>query len=121
MPSAKHYHKKRNGKQAYMNSLINHAVYQMLFNEKPNLIVKEDLNFTKEKLPKIKNKWVAKQRRNLASWAKGKLNDRIEYLCQKYRIPFGEIRQWILILLIHPNIARFVAVSLLKGQVNIMK
>ena len=91
MPSAKHYHKKRNGKRAYMNSLINHAVYQMLFNEKPSLIIKEDLAFTKEKLPKIKNKWIAKQRRNLASWAKGKLNDRIEYLCQKYRIPFMDI------------------------------
>lgn len=91
MPTAKHYRRQRDGKRAHLKSLIDHAVRQMFFKEHPSLIVKEDLSFTKDKLPKAKNKWVAKQRRNLATWAKGMLNERIEYYCDKFNVPFVDI------------------------------
>lgn len=87
----KRYRSSHNRQRAYMNSLISHAVYQMLRQEKPQEIVKEDLTWTKEKLPKTGNRFERKMRKNLATWAKGYLNERIEYLCQKYDIAFHDI------------------------------
>ena len=88
---SKHYHKTRDQHKEYMKAEINHAVLQMILTEKPTKIIKEDLTFTKEKLPKAKNKAVAKQRRRLSSWAKGYLNERIEYICNKYQIDYQDI------------------------------
>lgn len=81
------YLKKKHRYDAYLDSVINHEIYQLIFKEKPSLLVKEDLSFTKEKTIKSKNKYLAKQHRKLNSWVKGRLNDRIEYLCAKYNIP----------------------------------
>ncbi|MCD5547532.1 transposase, partial [Lactobacillus delbrueckii subsp. lactis] len=57
------------------------SIRKMLLTEKPDVLVKEDLSFTKENLPKAANRYEAKVRRKLSSWSKGTLDDRIEYLC----------------------------------------
>lgn len=87
----RHYCKTRNRHRAYMQAQINHAIYQMLFNEIPKKIVKEDLTFTKEKLSKKINKYLAKQRRRLSSWAKGYLDNRLNYLCDKYQVEHQDV------------------------------
>lgn len=87
----KHYRKTRDQHRAYMQAVINHAIYQMLFNEKPKKIVKEDLKFTKEKLSKKVNNYLAKQRRRLNSWTKGYLDDRLNYICDKYQVKHQDI------------------------------
>lgn len=81
---SRHYH-------ACLENRINYAVKQMLRQEKPSLIVKEDLTFTKDKLPKCKNKFEKRLRRQLNSWAKGLLNERIEYLCNYFGIDFRDV------------------------------
>lgn len=86
----KRYLKAKKRHRAYLDSQISHAVYTMLLTEKPSLIVKEDLTFTKTKI-KSKDKSKAKIHRYLNSWLKGELNDRIEYLCQKYGIGFEDV------------------------------
>lgn len=63
----------------------------MIVSEKPSVIVKEDLSFTKESLPKAKNKHMAKVHRKLNQWAKGYLNQRLEYYCEKYQNPFVDV------------------------------
>ena len=63
----------------------------MFEQEKPSILIKEDLSFVKEKLPKTINKIVAKLRRNLNSWEKGYLNDRLEYHAQRFNVPFKDI------------------------------
>ena len=89
--SGKHYNKTRNSNKAYRESIINHAIIQMFEHEKPSILIKEDLSFVKEKLPKAINKIVAKLRRNLNSWEKGYLNDRLEYHAQRFNVPFKDI------------------------------
>ena len=64
-----------------MERVINTSIRQMLVAEDPDVLVKEDLTFTKEKLPKASNRYEAKVRRKLSSWTKGRLDKRIEYLC----------------------------------------
>lgn len=86
----KRYLKAKKRHRAYLDSQISHAVYTMLLTEKPSLIVKENLTFTKTKI-KSKDKSKAKIHRYLSSWLKGELNDRIEYLCQKYGIGFEDV------------------------------
>lgn len=88
---SKTYHKRHNKFKAHLISIINQAIYQMIKQEKPTLIIKEDLTFTKEKLPKTKNKNLAKMRRQLSSWTKGVLDKRIEYLANKYNIQTKDI------------------------------
>lgn len=84
------YLKAKQRHRAFLDSQISHAVYTMILNEKPSLIVKEDLTFTKTRL-KSKDKTRAKINRYLNSWLKGKLNERIEYLCAKYGIKLKDI------------------------------
>lgn len=88
---SKTYHKRHDKFKAHLVSVVNHAIYQMIEQEKPTLIIKEDLTFTKEKLPKTKNKNLAKMRRQLSSWTKGVLDKRIEYLANKYNISTKDI------------------------------
>ncbi|WP_230583007.1 IS200/IS605 family accessory protein TnpB-related protein, partial [Lactobacillus helveticus] len=59
--------------------------------ETPSLIVKEDLTFTKEKIAKKGSKYERQVRRNLSSWTKGILNERLEYYCQQYGIDFKDV------------------------------
>ena len=87
----KHYLKTRNRHREYLHAVINSAIYQMIFNEKPKKIIKEDLTFTTDKLSKIHNKQLARLRRNLSSWTKGYLNERLEYICDKYNIKYQDI------------------------------
>lgn len=82
------YHKFRNRNKAYLQATVNQIIHQMIVNEKPSVIVKEDLAFSKESLPKDKNKHMAKIHRKLNQWIKGYLNQRLEYYCNKYQIPF---------------------------------
>lgn len=87
----KQYLKKRNQHREYLHAVINSAIYQMILNEKPKEIIKEDLTFTTDKLPKIYNKQLARLRRNLSSWTKGYLDERLEYICDKYSIKYQNI------------------------------
>lgn len=76
-------HKKR---KTNITRLVNMAVRKMLTTEKPAVLVKEDLTFTKDKLPKAATRYEAQSRRKLASWSKGLLNDRLTYLCENQNI-----------------------------------
>jgi putative transposase len=78
---SKLYHRQHERKQRNMERVINTSIRQMLVAEDPDVLVKEDLTFTKEKLPKASNRYEAKVRRKLSSWTKGRLDKRIEYLC----------------------------------------
>lgn len=78
---SKLYHRQHARKQCNMERIMNRSIRKMLLTEKPDVLVKEDLSFTKENLPKAANRYEAKVRRKLSSWSKGTLDDRIEYLC----------------------------------------
>lgn len=78
---SKLYHRQHGRKQRNMERVMNTSIRQMLVAEDPDVLVKEDLTFTKEKLPKASNRYEAKVRRKLSSWTKGRLDKRIEYLC----------------------------------------
>ncbi len=78
---SKLYHRQHERKQHNMERVMNTSIRQMLVAEDPDILVKEDLTFTKEKLPKASNRYEAKVRRKLSSWTKGRLDKRIEYLC----------------------------------------
>lgn len=90
-PTAKQYHKQKARHQAYIQSIINRVIKQMLLTEKPSLVVKEDLTFAEPKLPRAKNKLEAKRRRNMTVWCSGVLNRRLEYYCNKFGIPFVDV------------------------------
>ena len=75
------YHRQHERKQRDMERVMNTSIRQMLVAEDPDVLIKEDLTFTKEKLPKASNRYEAKLRRKLSSWTKGRLDKRIEYLC----------------------------------------
>lgn len=75
------YHRQHERKQRDMERVMNTGIRQMLVAEDPDVLIKEDLTFTKEKLPKASNRYEAKVRRKLSSWTKGRLDKRIEYLC----------------------------------------
>jgi putative transposase len=75
------YHRQHERKQRNMERVMNTSIRQMLVAEDPDVLVKEDLTFTREKLPKASNRYEAKVRRKLSSWTKGRLDKRIEYLC----------------------------------------
>lgn len=85
------YHKFRNRHQAQLQAKVNQLIHQMIITEKPSVIVKEDLSFTDESLPNDKNKHLAKVHRKLNQWVKGYLNQRLEYYCHKYQIPFIDV------------------------------
>lgn len=78
---SKLYHHQHERKQCNMERVMNTSIRQMLVAEDPDILFKEDLTFTKEKLPKASNRYEAKVRRKLSSWTKGRLDKRIEYLC----------------------------------------
>ena len=78
--------------KAYFNSMISHAVYTMFETEKPAILIKEDLTFTKEKShKKIRNKYERRMARQLNTWQKGRLNDRLEYLADKFNIDYIDV------------------------------
>ncbi len=83
---SKLYHRQHERKQRNMERVMNTSIRQMLVAEGPDILVKEDLTFTKEKLPKASNRYEAKVRRKLSSWTKGRLDKRIEYLCDSLGI-----------------------------------
>lgn len=85
------YYKFRNRYKAYLQAKVNQTIHQMILIEKPSMIAKEDLSFTKESLPKDKNKHMAKVHRKLNQWIKGYLNQQLEYYCNKYQIPFVNV------------------------------
>lgn len=87
----KRYTKRNQRSQEQLHGFVNHAILTMLQTEKPTVVVKEDLSFVKERSSKFKNKQLAKTHRKLNSWIKGYLNERLEYLCQKYDIPFVDV------------------------------
>ncbi|MDA3847933.1 hypothetical protein PF595_00310 [Lactobacillus delbrueckii] len=78
---SKLYHRQHERKQRNMERVMNTSIRQMLVVEDRDVLVKEDLTFTKEKLLKASNRYEAKVRRKLSSWTKGRLDKRIEYLC----------------------------------------
>ena len=88
-------HKRKDKRHEALNacreSFINHSIKEMIEHESPSLIVKEDLTFTKDKTSKKGNKYERRVRRNLSSWTKGVLNERLEYYCQQYGIDFKDI------------------------------
>ena len=82
------YHKEHDKFIGKAMTIINHSVRKMIKVEAPKRLGLEDLSFTREKINKRKNETYmsARTRRNLNSWAKGKLDERIEYICGIYRI-----------------------------------
>lgn len=91
LTSAKRYTNLRKRQKAHLQSVIDHAIYQMIEQEKPLEIVKEDLTFTKERLPKTKNRFQRRSRLLLNSWVKGLLNERLEYICDKFGIVYTDV------------------------------
>lgn len=78
--------------QEAVNSFINHALNQLIETEQPKVIVKEDLTFVKEKANKSdKDRFSRKMRKRLNSWTKGRLDDRLEYLSDKYSIKTQDV------------------------------
>ena len=59
---------------------INHSIYDLIVAEKPTEIIEENLNFTGKK------KYSKRSNRLLSSWIKGRLKDRLEYICTKNNI-----------------------------------
>jgi IS605 OrfB family transposase len=84
----KKYHKEHDKYVGKAMTIINHSIRQMIKNEAPKKLGLEDLSFTREKVNKRKGETYmsARIRRNLNSWTKGKLDDRIEYICSIYGI-----------------------------------
>lgn len=80
------YHQQHNKAVDHMKSLIGLAVRTMLLTERPQVLAKEDLTFTKDKSKKAKNRYLAKVRNKLNSWVKGILNDRLEYQSLSYGV-----------------------------------
>ena len=78
---SKLYHRQHERNQRNMERVMNTSIRQMLVAEDSDVLVKEDLTFTREKLSKASNRYEAKVRRKLSSWTKGRLDKRIEYLC----------------------------------------
>ena len=78
------YNRQHQKAVARMETEINRSIRQMLKEEKPDVLVKEDLSFTREKTDRKKghNKQLAKINRKFSSWTKGTLDERIEYICE---------------------------------------
>ena len=91
LKSAKRYTNLRKRQKAHLQSVIDHAIYQMIEREKPLEIVKEDLTFTKNRLPKTKNRFQRRNRLLLNNWVKGLLNERLEYICDKFGIGYTDV------------------------------
>ena len=72
-----------------MESMINKSVKEFLATSKPAVIGKEDLSFVREKAPKGKDGKRIRSKaynRHINSWAKGTLNERIEYIAAEHEI-----------------------------------
>ena len=82
------YHKEHDKYIGKAMTIINHAIREMIKTEAPKRLGLEDLSFTREKVKKRKGETFmsAKTRRNLNSWTKGKLDDRLVYICNIFKI-----------------------------------
>lgn len=87
---SKRYFKSKQSYNEAVYSKLNQAINQLIANEKPGLLVKEDLTFTKEKA-QDKSRFSRKMRRQLNSWIKGRLDDRLNYKCEQYAIKTQDI------------------------------
>lgn len=87
---SKRYFKRKQRYNEAIYSKLNHAINQLIDKEKPNLVVKEDLTFTKEKA-QDDNRFSRRMRRQLNSWIKGRLDDRLNYKCEQYGIKVQDI------------------------------
>lgn len=77
------YKKEHRKVSATMETELNHQIRLMLKEEAPEILGKEDLSFTKDKVTRREGEsWQsAGTRRKLSSWTKGILDERLEYLC----------------------------------------
>jgi len=71
----KKYNRQKSKVKSNIESYINKSINEFIENEKPKIVVAEDLSFTtksRSKKPKKVNRW-------LNSWLKGYIQDRLEY------------------------------------------
>lgn len=75
------YHRQRNKYDSQMKSYINHEIRELIFNEKPTVIVAEELTFQSW------NKKLKKgTKRKLNRWVKGYIQERLSYICSLYGV-----------------------------------
>lgn len=87
---SKRYFKRKQSYNEAIYCKVNHVINQLIDKEKPNLVVKEDLTFAKEKV-QDDNRFSRRMRRQLNSWIKGRLDDRLNYKCEQYGIEVQDI------------------------------
>lgn len=88
---SKHYIKQRNRYDERLKAEINHAIIQFIKEEKPSVVVKEDLTWDKGRSSKFHQTYLSKNRNRISFWKNGYLNNRLEYYCQKNNIPFIDV------------------------------
>ena len=77
------YNRQHKKAMARIETETNHQIRVMLKEENTSVLDKEDLTLVKVKMSKDKRVplWIRKQNRMMASWAKGMLDERIDYIC----------------------------------------
>lgn len=75
------YNNNKRKNDAKVKTYINHAMNQMILNEKPSEIVMEQLDFVS-----WNNRYPKSVRRKLSRWIKGYIKERIEYKCKIHEI-----------------------------------
>lgn len=80
------YNKNKSKYDSLLKSYINHSIYKMLDAEKPTTIICEKLDFISwyKKMAKT-------QKRKLARWIKGYIQERLEYICSLRQIKIVEV------------------------------
>ena len=86
------YNRRAEASKSTIDAFMNQAIRQLIKFEQPRVLVKEDLTFTRDSSPKKeKNRYQRRIRRNLNSWVKGRLNDRLEYLSDKHQVMYVDV------------------------------
>ena len=80
------YNKNKSKYDSLVKSYVNHGIYNMLDTEKPTIVVCENLDFVSwyKKMAKT-------QKRKLARWIKGYIQERLEYICSLRQIKIIEV------------------------------
>ena len=80
------YNKQKKRFDEFTKSYINHSIYKMLDEEKPTIIICEELNFVS-----WYKKMCKSQKRKLSRWVKGYIQERVEYIASLRQIKIEKV------------------------------
>ena len=80
------YNRQKSKYDSLVKSYVNHSIYHMLDTEKPTILICEKLNFTS-----WYKKMCKSQKRKLARWIKGYIQERLDYICSLRQIKIVEV------------------------------